>query len=58
MLKVLSLQLMYVSVDMVFQVVCCSDHFFESTGVPAVEGKLSELHSVQEATELSLLVRS
>lgn len=58
MLKVLSLQLMYVGVNMVFQVVCCSDDFFKNTGVPAVEGKLSELHSVQEVTELSLLVQS
>lgn len=58
MLKVLSLQLMYVGVGMVFQVVCCSDHFFKNIYVPAVEGKLFELCRVQEVTELSLLVQS
>jgi len=58
MLKVLSLQLMYMGVGMVFQVVCCSDHFLKNIYVPAVEGKLFELHGVQEVTELSLIVQS
>lgn len=58
MLEVLSLQLMYAGVGMVFQVVCCSDHFFKNTYVRAVEGNLFELQRVQEVTELSLLVQS
>lgn len=59
MLKVLSLQLMYMGVvGMMFQVACCSDHFFKNIYVPAVEGKLFELCRVQEVTGLSLLVQS
>lgn len=58
MLEVANLQLMYVGGVVVFQVVCCSGPFFESIFVPAVEGKLFELHRVQEVTGLSLLVQN